>query len=67
LYPLTRRKKPTEKAQESLQVLLAAGRPLEEPVVFGGPFVMNTRDELQAAAARYERGEMGRLSLVLSQ
>jgi redox-sensitive bicupin YhaK (pirin superfamily) len=47
---------------EGLQVLLAAGKPLREPVIFGGPFVMNTRDELQAAVARYERGEMGRLS-----
>jgi redox-sensitive bicupin YhaK (pirin superfamily) len=51
-----------EAGAEGLQVLLAAGEPLGEPVVFGGPFIMNTRDELQVVVARYQRGEMGRLS-----
>ncbi len=41
--------------------LLASGRPLGEPVVFGGPFVMNTHEQISAARARFTRGEMGLL------
>jgi redox-sensitive bicupin YhaK (pirin superfamily) len=41
--------------------LLAHGRPLAEPVVFGGPFVMNTHEQITAARARFACGEMGRL------
>jgi redox-sensitive bicupin YhaK (pirin superfamily) len=41
--------------------LLAHGRPLGEPVVFGGPFVMNTFEQIAAARERFARGEMGRL------
>ncbi len=47
---------------DGLHVLLAAGKPLGEPVVFAGPFAMTTRTDAEAAIARYERGEMGRLS-----
>ncbi len=41
--------------------LLAHGRPLAEPIAFGGPFVMNTQAQIAEARARYARGEMGRL------
>lgn len=44
-----------------LHVLLVGGQPLGEPVVFGGPFAMTSRAEVQDAFARFERGEMGRL------
>jgi redox-sensitive bicupin YhaK (pirin superfamily) len=47
---------------EGLEVLVLAGAPIGEPVVFGGPFAMTNRAEIQDAFARYERGEMGRLS-----
>lgn len=42
--------------------LLAHGRPLAEPVVFGGPFVMNSQAEIIAARTRFSRGEMGLLA-----
>lgn len=45
-----------------LGALVGAGHPIGEPVVFGGPFVMTRREDLAEAFARYERGEMGRLS-----
>ncbi len=36
--------------------LLAAGRPIGEPVAWYGPIVMNSREELQAAFEEYESG-----------
>jgi redox-sensitive bicupin YhaK (pirin superfamily) len=44
-----------------LEVLVLAGAPIGEPVIFGGPFAMTSRAEIQDAFARYERGEMGHL------
>jgi redox-sensitive bicupin YhaK (pirin superfamily) len=37
-------------------VLLFAGRPLRQPIVFGGPFVMNTEAETKQAFADYRAG-----------
>lgn len=40
----------------NVRFLLVAGKPLGEPVARGGPFVMNTRDEVQQAFEDYESG-----------
>ena len=46
---------------DGLNALFGAGEPLREPTVFGGPFVMSSREQLLEAQARYQRGEMGSL------
>ncbi|HEX6927878.1 MAG TPA: pirin family protein [Gammaproteobacteria bacterium] len=40
--------------------LLLAARPLNEPVVQYGPFVMNTREEIEQAMRDYQSGRFGR-------
>ena len=40
--------------------LLLAGKPLGEPVVQHGPFVMNTREEIEQAIMDYQSGELTR-------
>jgi len=37
--------------------LLVAGKPLQEPIARGGPFVMNTADEVRQAFSDYQRGD----------
>ena len=44
------------------RALLLAGQPLNEPVVGQGPFVMNTKEQIQEAMMDYRAGRMGRLS-----
>jgi redox-sensitive bicupin YhaK (pirin superfamily) len=41
---------------EGARFILLAGRPLREPVVQYGPFVMNTREEIEQAVRDYQSG-----------
>jgi redox-sensitive bicupin YhaK (pirin superfamily) len=43
---------------EGARFLLLAARPLREPVVQYGPFVMNTREEIEQALADYRDGRL---------
>jgi quercetin 2,3-dioxygenase len=42
------------------RVLILAGKPLREPVVQYGPFVMNSREEIEQAIADYQSGALSR-------
>ncbi|WP_051748196.1 pirin family protein [Nevskia soli] len=43
---------------EGVRFLLLAAKPLREPVVQYGPFVMNTREEIEQALADYRDGKL---------
>src|SRR2546422_60919 len=49
-------------AKATLEVLLIAGVPLNEPVARYGPFVMNTEAEIRQAIEDYRQGRMGEIN-----
>jgi quercetin 2,3-dioxygenase len=46
-------------ASERAHVLVLGGEPLDEPIVQYGPFVMNTREDIQQAIVDFEAGRFG--------
>jgi len=47
-----------EAGPEGLRLIVLAGKPLGEPVVQYGPFVMNTREEIEKALDDYRQGKL---------
>jgi redox-sensitive bicupin YhaK (pirin superfamily) len=52
----------TVKAQTDAKLLVMDGEPIAEPIVGQGPFVMNSRAEIQQAFEDYQLGRMGELA-----
>ncbi len=42
---------------DGIRFLLVSGKPLEEPVAWYGPIVMNTQEQLRQAFAELEQGK----------
>ncbi|WP_069759460.1 pirin family protein [Streptomyces sp. LUP47B] len=47
-----------------LEVVLLGGQPIREPMEHYGPFVMNTREELQQAFDDFQKGRLGTIPAV---
>ena len=51
----------TVEAKTDARLLVMDGEPIDEPVVAHGPFVMNSRAEIEKAFAEFRTGEMGEI------
>jgi redox-sensitive bicupin YhaK (pirin superfamily) len=51
-----------EATDQEIQFIFASGTPHHEPIVYGGPYVMTTQEQLSETKKRYARGEMGVLN-----
>jgi hypothetical protein len=48
-------------ASEEAVILILSGVPIEEPIAGYGPFVMNTRDEIETAMRDFQSGKFGQI------
>ena len=52
----------TVNAKTDAKLLVMGGEPFDEPIVGHGPFVMNSRAEIQEAFEEYQLGKMGAIA-----
>jgi len=51
------------RTEQDSQLLFCYGKPFQEPIVAHGPFVMNTREEIEQAFRDYQSGNLGSTAL----
>lgn len=47
--------------KQNTRAILLSGEPIGEPIIFHGPFVMNTEEEIMDAINDSQTGKMGEL------
>ncbi|MBL4708234.1 MAG: pirin family protein [Flavobacteriales bacterium] len=47
--------------EHNAQLVILSGKPLNEPIVYGGPFVMNTQEEINQANIDFQNGKFGKI------
>lgn len=50
-----------DSGSKGLEFMFATAEPINEPLVYGGPFVMTTKEQMEATQKRRANGEMGEL------
>ena len=60
-YTLNGEKVTVTALDEGLEFMFATGTPHHEPIIYGGPFVMTTNEQMAETKRRYANGEMGTL------
>lgn len=51
-----------EAGETGVEFMFGSGTPLHEPIVYGGPFVMTSQEQMIATQQRYAQGLMGSLA-----
>jgi redox-sensitive bicupin YhaK (pirin superfamily) len=60
-YSLNGDKVTIHASDEGFEFMYATGTPHNEPITYGGPFVMTTKEQMTETQRRYANGEMGNL------
>ena len=56
-YSTAAMKSVVQAGEEGIRFLLVSGKPIEEPVAWYGPIVMNTQEQLRQAMADLQTGD----------
>jgi redox-sensitive bicupin YhaK (pirin superfamily) len=61
IYDTTGNKIAVQALESGLEFMFSTGTPQKEEIIYGGPFVMTTREQMFETKKRYSMGQMGNL------